>query len=1046
MTSPRGVGRSRLIAVTLVLLPWAAIGAGAKEPVLGGRRPQWPLKTSRILLTDEQIARARKLCQTDEGAVALLKQTVEQAEYWTAKADEQLHQLLPDGRVPRAFNVSTGGCPVHGKDIYKHGTYPWKLDRERPFTIICPVGGERYPSNDFEAYYRSGMKDESLLTGPYADPGRGWVSPGGEKYWLVGYACHWNWQKTWLPAVTTLSQAYVLTGDRLYARKAIVMLDRIAEIYPGLDYSKQSRYAELVGGRYHAKIVNAIWETGVLRRLAVAYDLVFDALVGEGAISLPWRTAEQIRANIEANLLEEGVEAVGRGQIQGNFGMHQSALAYTVVVRQNGPTAGLLDGIFTSTGGSHSQEGLNYALYNLVFKDGMPFESSPNYCFSWVSNFVKVADAVSRSGIDLYEHPKMRLMFDAPLELICAGKFTPAIGDAGSIRAGWIGPQLDTYEAAYRHLPEPRYAWAIDRLGGLKSDRIGSFDDLFKQSIFDKAKADAQDYRRRPASRLLDGYGLAVLNNANDSIAVSMYYGIRGGHGHSDRLNLELFARGRRLSPDLGYPDFMNTFWPGIASWSKNTVSHNCLVLDDRRQLGNQAGKVLRFHDSPTVDVVDVDGGGSYGQADVYRRTLVLVEVGEDDAYLVDVFRVRGGTSHVLSIHGQEGEFELAGITLPAPVTEGTLAGRDVAYGRLYDDPQRSKPEYKGGFYGYSGSGYQHLFNWQRATPDEMVIGTWKLKDTPAARLRVHVPPRPEQELIVADAYVSPTRKIPTVLKYMLLRRSGAESSSTFATVWEPAGDEPLIDRIEVHTGASLGTGHNRLVTLSVHRGETTDVIAVAPEAGREYEFGAGLTTDAAVVVVSEQRGRRVRTFAAGGSNLTGKQPTEKVTIPAAVSGEIRTVDYAEKRILVKVAGPPPQAAMLRGLMVRIFNENHSCMYAIASAQVTGDMLGIDLAGSDVFTGRIRIQSVDPAAKTVFTPTAVLYPFNLSGMHLVTEDLKHAALIASMDKGVIQLGENAQLEPFAAGLDTPGPKDAWIADFGAGAEIEIERFVHQPAG
>ena len=35
-------------------------------------------------------------------------------------------------------------------------------------------------SNDFEAYYRGGMQDDSLLTGPYADNGRGWLSPGGE--------------------------------------------------------------------------------------------------------------------------------------------------------------------------------------------------------------------------------------------------------------------------------------------------------------------------------------------------------------------------------------------------------------------------------------------------------------------------------------------------------------------------------------------------------------------------------------------------------------------------------------------------------------------------------------------------------------------------------------------------------------------------------------------------------------------------------------------------------------------------------------------------
>ena len=69
------------------------------------------------------------------------------------------------------------------------------------------------------------------------------------------------------------------------------MLDRIAEVYPGMDYSKQSRYAELTNGAYNGKLINLIWETSTLRHMVIAYDLVIDALVGEDAIDLPWRSA-----------------------------------------------------------------------------------------------------------------------------------------------------------------------------------------------------------------------------------------------------------------------------------------------------------------------------------------------------------------------------------------------------------------------------------------------------------------------------------------------------------------------------------------------------------------------------------------------------------------------------------------------------------------------------------------------------------------------------------------------------------------------------------
>ncbi|UCD30419.1 MAG: heparinase II/III family protein, partial [Planctomycetota bacterium] len=667
------------------------------------------------------------------------------------------------------------------------------------------------------------------------------------------------------------------------------------------------------------------------------------------------------------------------------------------------------------------------------------------YCSGWIGNFVEMAKPLSLAGIDLYEQPKIRLMFDAQIDMLCTGAFTPAIGDAGSIDSGWIGPDVTTYEAAYRNLRLSRYAWVLDQLGAVKDKNVQSFEDLFTVQILEKARSDAQKYQHKPNSRLMDGYGLAVLNNPNDSVAVSMYYGIKGGHGHFDRLNIELFAYDKRLSPDLGYPDFMNAFVPGIYSWSKNTVSHNCLVIDQTIQQGNASGVVLRFHDSPTVHVVDVDAQGSYSKADVYRRTLVLVDVGENDSYLVDIFRVRGGKDHALSIHGPEGEFSLVGASLSPAVTEGTLAGRAVDYGRLYDNPILGKPGYKGSFSSYKGSGYQHFFNWQRVIPDEPVMGCWKIGGDSAAQLRVHVPPHTGQELIVADAYVSPTRKIPTILKYMLLRRSGDQLGNTLVTVWEPVSSEPMIERVKLHEVASLGRGCNRIVVMSVHRGDTIDMIAIAPEQGQQYPIGSGLTSDAAVVVISEQKGRRIRTFAAGGTKLSTNKSGDSIDIPSTISGTIRAVDYAAKRIDVRIDSGLITPATLLGRMVRIFNADHSCVYKIASARLDNRTLTLELTGSDIFTGRIKVRSVDREAGTITTPTSILYPYHLAGMHLVTEDLKHAVPVVSMDKGVIRLPPDAVLAPFVPPNSESDGRNAWIVDMGVGDRIEIERFVHKSA-
>ncbi|MGQ9651630.1 MAG: PKD domain-containing protein [Phycisphaerae bacterium] len=1007
----------------------------------GPRQPQWPLKTSRSLYTDEQIAQLRRLATSHPTATAVRGSIIAAADRWTKFSNEQLRDLLPDSRVCRDWDVSAKGCPLHGTAVYQYGTYPWKLHPTDRFKIICPVGGEVYPSNDFDAYYRSGMRDSSLLTGKYVDSGRGYAAPNGEKYWFVAYACHWRWRSEWLPAVKTLAQAYALTGNRVYAEKAIVMLDRIAEVYPGMDYDKQSRYGEISIYPYPGKITNRIWECATLCDLSVAYELVFDALTGSASISFPWRSSDQIRANIEANLLEEGIDAVARKDIIGNFGMHQHALVNTVIVRQNGPTANLLASVFSNTGDTVANEGLEYALWNLVYKDGMPYETSPYYCSFWTDEIVELGIPLLAAGNTLLYHPKIERMLQAPLYLLCTGSFTPANGDAGQFGDQRILPRATTYETAYRHLGQPEYAWMLQHIGNLRLGLTPTFDGCLKGPLdLGRFESDAASYSHRPTSRLLDGYGMCILNNQDDEVATSVYYGVRGGHGHMDRLNIELFAQGRRLSPDLGYPDQMNSYVAGIYSWSQNTVSHNTLLVDDRKQDGNIAGKVLRFHESPTVHVVDIDAAGTYARADVYRRTLILVDIDDDNSYLVDVFRARGGDKHVLSIHGPEGQLTMVGATLSPPVTQGTLAGTNVSYGQLYDDPVLGAPGYSGPYSTYMGSGYSHLFNWQQAAPTGPITAQWRTTDN-LAGLRVHVPAHAGQDVIVADAYVSPLRKIPTILKYMLLRRSADASGNTFVAVWEPTGNQSFIQSISLDTAFSLGQGSEQIVVLTVQRTGATDTIVISPEPGKAFTLPSGLSCNSAVAVVTVANGQFTRGFVAGGSGLTMSQPPIEIPVPATITGSVSAADYDNKTVTMTCEQPAADAAALVGRMVRFYNAAHSCMYQICSARASGNTLVLGLDGSEVFTGRVSIRSADTSAGTVTTPTKVPFPTNLAGMRLLTNDLSAQALIASMsNKGVIQLASGANIAPFASSL----PKDAWIADFGLGDRAEIEMSVHAP--
>jgi hypothetical protein len=1012
---------------------------GLGEPPTTVRQPQWPLKTARTLYSDEQIARARQLIRRRVDGQYVLTKVLKQARAWLKWSDEDLRGLLPDSRVPRAFEVSAEGCPVHGKAIYRYGTYPWKVDPDRPFVVTCPVGGEQYPSNDFRAFYEGGMKDRSLLTGPYPDDGHGWVSPSGEKYWFVAHACHQKWKQHWIPAILALSQAYALTGEKAYAEKAIVLLDRVAEVYPAMDYSKQSRLAEMLSWRYPGKILNYCWECVTLRDLAISYDLVFDQLAGERPVNLPWRDAEAIRSHFEANVLEEGMAAVERGDIQSSFGMHHNAYIHALAVRQHAPTAELLDRLLRQKGDSVNNDGIQYGLYNLVSRDGMPLVTSPYYGGIWLDYLTQLAPVLEKLGFSLYDQPRMRLLLDAPLRLVCAGDFTPAIGDAGAMSDKWIGPPVEVYEEAYRHLREPRYAWAVARLHGPRP--LNDFNDLFTEPIDRPTlEKDLKAYVDSPPSRLLDGYGLAILNNRKNTLAVSFYYGDFGAHAHHDRLNVELFGLGRRLSPDLGYPDAMNPFVSGIYGWTQNTISHNCLVVNDSGQPKGSRGRLLHFCETPTVKLADVEAAGIYPGTSAYRRTLLLNETGPETGYLVDVWRVRGGKNYTLSIHGNEGEFKLEGAELTPPMTQGTLAGPGVAYGALYDDPTLSRPDWKRGFTSYMGSGYSHLFNWQKATPSDTVAGCWSYPGPDPGGLRVHVLPSDGQEIIVADAYVSPVRK-DKVLKYMLARRPARPEGDVFACVWEPART-PFITKVSWVEDPSLGRGDQKTAVLRVERGKAADVIAVAPDRSRRYNAGGWFSSDCPAVVLTVEDGLVVRVFGMGGTTVAGGEPRRELHLAPAVQSRIVSVDYGKRSVRVKPDAPTADMAAIAGCVVRIGGSRSNVYHIGAVRPADHGTWMLDLDGSDLLTGRLKVSSSDePDSFT--TLSSLPFPQDLVGMWVLDGGFQPLGKVVSAESG--RFG----LQPVTTGahmnLKSQVGKDVWMTDIVPAEGALVESVLHRLA-
>ncbi|HND61397.1 MAG TPA: heparinase II/III family protein [Opitutaceae bacterium] len=1018
---------------------WAAPGP-AHPPLKVGvilpprvRTPQFPLKDKRTLFTDEEIRQARDNVAKYPAAQRVATDLMKEADYWVAWKDADLRDLIATAEVPRDAEVCPAGCPVHGKQIFeKTGKfYPWIIDPKVPFKVKCPIGGETYPSNDYGRFYRSGFKDRSDFDGPYVDDGRGWLAPNGQRYWFVAYATHWMWtihDTSPHPSIRTglaaLGHAYLLTGDRRYAHTAAVMLHRVAEVYPNMDYESQSRYGQMMqeidGSRYQGKAVNAIWETYQGAQYAETYDAIWETIDVDTALQqFLGKDGRSIRSFIEANLLEDSIDAIYEKRSRGNYGMHQRALLLLAIVRQHADTKRYLSDLLDRLEGSYYL-GLRPALYTLVWRDGEPFES-PGYNLLWVQNLTALVGLLPKLGVDVSTLPRLRRLYDAPLSAIAIGRHTPAIGDTTSIYGGVVGEDATVYQQAFRTYGDPRYASFLADFGAAGAQGFRDFNSLLHPPV--PAAAARTDGRRGPPlpSRLLSGFGLALLNDAADETAVSIYFGQHINHWHFDRLHFEVFAHGWPMMPDLGYPDAMNVFVSGVWTWSVNTIAHNTVTVDAAAQPGNVPGRVELFADGGWVRSIAVSAPGTYPQCQDYRRQLVMVEHGAE-RYVVDFFNVAGGREHDYSLHGPTGTATLQGTewTAPAP---GTLAGKNVKLGELYDNPQMAAEGEKTGYYEYRGSGFQHIFNVQRRLAGDAIVDYVHEKD-PAAALRIRTLAAPGVTLMAADARVSPVKN-PSRLKYVIARHTASAGEplvSEFVSVVEPhTTGTPLIAAVDRPGEGSGGK------PLRVRRanGDWDLILRTGTSAVID---GHHVGHDGKLAVVRfKADGTLDGAFAAGGSWL--EVDGRKFTAGNGLRGQVTAIDPAHSTIRVRTTAP---AEGLVGRVAKFWQSAASTAHTIKSARREGDELVIETQ-DDLVAGLMRITGVkgarlDTRMRLPFAPSYV-------GATVVDANYRTIGLVAAADQDHLELAEPPGDPAALVG------RDAWISSVGVGYECEIPAVV-----
>ncbi len=1015
-------------------------------------------KTGRTYYTAERMAAMRENVERYQWARNDRANIIQRADRWLEYSDDELRMMVPPPELPRSPYVRETGCPEHGLDIRRFGTYAWETSLDEPFKVTCPVGGESYPDNDFMAYYRSGWDghrwdperaDRSLLTGgAIIDDGWGWDDPADDseqKYWFVAYYTHWVLVEQVVAGVLEdCSRAYLLTGDPAYAHKAAIVLWQLAEYYPDYAYEKQSRRGTEIDPNYLGKLLYHTWETRTVSRAALAYDAVFPALAEDEALQEQvGQSGAEIAEHIESRMLRLMARLIidGSRTIQGNYGMHQKALLHVAIVcgdEEHEPTRSQMVGWVMSNEevGSYTEMSMQDALHNVVFRDGVPFES-PGYNLHWVTNLLEMAKLLAECGVDVVEMPRLRRLADWPLDMVCAGEFTPALGDSGDLYHGSLARRPDVSGPAFKFWRDPRHAWVFTEMDATWGR------DLFEPQIDEEAARVAEQFEGPLGvdPHLFPGYGMTILQTGNEAnrTAIMLYQGAgRWAHAHFDSMHLDIYSRGNPLIPDFGYPETANSNDPRRFGFISHTVAHNLVMVDASRS-DPSVGVVTNYDPAPGCSIVDAHNPEAYpDQTETYRRTLALIDVTPEDAYVIDIFRVEGGSQHDWIVHGTDAEFATQ-IPLTEPREEGTLAGPDVPYGMFYDDPAlRDKPYGSVSYAGYTGSGFQFLYNVQEAALDGSGVVEWRLRRT-AERppslptediaLRAHLLSDGERLYVCDGKPQQNTNRHPESVKFLLRRRQGDDLRSAFVTVFEPIEGEPFlreVTRLEA-TPAEAGA-----VALRIERADGgADIFVSTSDPTRTVEVEGGLMLRGEAGFVSLNADGSIRDARLSNGELLRFGEME-LTARAPRRVAIEDVDLA--RGIVTLAEGADLTDALTGQWAPLGNDVHRTIYRIDEVL---DDRRFSIATQSTLTGRLLPTGYD--AGTGRLTTGNFSYFTRPGMYLADEQMRVLGRIERLESSRALILEDAPAIALGELPDADGDGSArlWVLDFAAGDEISL---------
>ena len=644
---------------------------------------------------------------------------VERARPWLEISDDDLWALMFGNTIHRAWMVwSNGHCPACRESV---PMYNWKVDAlKEPWKVRCPYCNEPFPKNDFHKFYLTGLDrhgifrpdraDRSLLFNPeHPDPddplhrfgvddGDGFLQDGKRWRFIGAYLIYGHWKQLIIEGIKNLAAAYTITGEKVYARKTGILLDRVADVYPTFDFETQgSVYERGHGAGYVSTWHDACEET---REMTLAYDRVFEALADDAelvtflsgraaamALTNPKTRFADIQRNVETGILRDALE--NQHKIFSNYPRQEIAVAIIKTVLDEPDS------------GEDVRSMINAMIRKATRVDGVTGEKGlagySAFVIRGMATFLGEYERATPGFLaDLFKrHPVLHKTYRFHIDTWCMQEYYPLVGDTMYFAArvplyqgvlfrnGW--GKKPAYSAAEMRPSPYTFLWRLyeatgdaalvqamvhandGKTDGIPHDLFVDDADLIQKQAGEVIEREGPDIKLGSVNK--EQWHIAILRSGKGAGARAawLHYGVEDNHRHWDGMNLGLFAKGLDLMPDFGYPPVQFGGWNNPkADWYRNTVSHNTVVVDGENH-ADGGGATTLWCDTNLLSAVRVSCPEMI-RGKRFERTVVMVNISDDDAYLLDVFRVAGGKIHEKYMHSHFGTVETTGLTLePAP-------------------------------------------------------------------------------------------------------------------------------------------------------------------------------------------------------------------------------------------------------------------------------------------------------------------------------------------------------------------------------------------